>query len=104
MQELEPLSPKLSAHGSDTGDVAARSVQAGDDTSLDRVPGCVEDDRNRRGQSFGCEYRWLAACCDDGAAPPADQIGREFQQLIILISRPAVFNRDVAAFGVTRFA
>src|SRR5262245_29743818 len=37
MQEAEPLRPKLLRHGEDTGDVAARLIEAGDETDLDWI-------------------------------------------------------------------
>ena len=47
-----------------------------------------------------------AACCrrgDDGD-PTADQVGRQFRQAIVVIVRPAVFDRHVAALDVAGFA
>ena len=41
----------------DAGRVAARPVEAGDKTKLDRVVADDEDDRNRRGRSLGRERR-----------------------------------------------
>src|SRR5262249_15055823 len=46
MQEPQPLGTKLGIHGADTGDVAARLIEAGDETSLDRVAAHAEDDWN----------------------------------------------------------
>ena len=104
VQEPEPLCRELHIHGADTGDVAARPVEAGDETSLDRVAAGAEDDRNCRGRGFGRECRWHAARCGDDGHPAADQIGRQFRQSIVLTLCPAVFDRDVLAFDVAGFA
>ena len=49
--------PGLHGHEADTGDVAARPVEAGDKTSLDRVETTAEYNRNGRGRRFGRERR-----------------------------------------------
>ncbi len=38
MQETEPLGSEFHVHGTDPGDVTARPIEAGDETSLDWVP------------------------------------------------------------------
>ena len=55
MQESQPLGSNLSGQKIDAGRVAARPGKAGDQTKLDRVLRDAEDDRNRRGGSFGRE-------------------------------------------------
>jgi hypothetical protein len=57
-------------------EVAAWSVQAGDDTKLDRITGEPEHDRNGRGRRLGSEYCREAS--DRNHSDVAlDQIGRE---------------------------
>src|SRR5262249_14180474 len=53
VQEAKLLGRKFKAHGDDASDVTARLVEASDETSLDRVPTDLEDDRNCRGRSLG---------------------------------------------------
>ena len=49
MQEPKPLCPKLHHHEADTGDVAARPIDAGDKAAFDRVVAAREDDRDCTG-------------------------------------------------------
>src|SRR5262245_58083217 len=88
----------------DTGDVAARLVEAGDETSLDRIEAAAEDDRNGRGRGFGRECRRYEVWRDDDGYPAADQIGRQFRQPIIVIVRPEVFDGHVLALDIASFA
>src|SRR5215471_6560921 len=104
MQEPEALGRKLHVHADDTGDVAARPTEACDHTGLDRVAAEAEDDWNRSGRGFGRERRGDATRRCDDSHRAARQIGRQFRQSIIVIVRPAVFDRDVAALGVAGFA
>src|SRR5262249_45033938 len=48
MQQSKLLCPKLRRDEGDTGDVAARPVETGDEAELNRVAGAYEDDRDRR--------------------------------------------------------
>src|SRR5215831_1126156 len=87
----------------DTGDVAARPVEAGDEIFPDRVaPGC-EDDWYRRGCGFGrnCRQRVVRS---DHCHLTAYQIGCEVGESIILVVRPAIFDRHILVFDVPGFA
>src|SRR6516225_4808405 len=53
VQKTEPLRGNIYIHKSDTSNVAARSIQAGDEASLDRIASSAENDRNRHGRSLG---------------------------------------------------
>src|SRR5262245_53805235 len=103
MQNSEPLGPNLRTHGTDTGDVAARSVQAGDEAKLDRVAAGAEDDRNCRGAGFGGERGWCSTGTDDDGNAATDQIGRQFRQPLGFIVRPSVFDLYVATLGEADF-
>ena len=48
MQQSKLLCPKLSNDKRDTGDIAARPVEAGDEAELKRVAAAMVDDRDRR--------------------------------------------------------
>jgi hypothetical protein len=104
MQEPKPLSPKVLAYLVDAGDVAARSVEARNETVLNRVIAGPEDDRNGRGRGLGGESRRAPRCDNDGHST-ADQIGRQFLQPFC--SRAvceAVFDGHVPAFDKAGFA
>ena len=53
MQQSKLLCPKLSNDKRDTGDVAARPVETGDEAELNRVSAACEDDRDRRSRRLG---------------------------------------------------
>ena len=54
MQQPKLLCPKRRINEGDTGDVAARPVEAGNEAELDRVTAACEDDRDRRSRRLGC--------------------------------------------------
>src|SRR5262245_6119144 len=99
MQNSEPLGPNLRTHGTDTGDGAARSIQAGDEAKLDRIAARAEDDRNCGAAGFGGERGWSSTGSDDDGSAATDQIGRQFRQPLGFIVRPSVFDLYVAALG-----
>jgi len=75
--QLQPLCDQ--AELGDAGDVAARPVEARDQTQLDRVGARAEDNRNCRGRPLGCERGVGATDRGDGGDPAIDQLGRQFQ-------------------------
>ena len=50
---FSPCCSKLSNDKRDTGDIAARSIETGDEAELDRVAAAYEDDRDRRSRRLG---------------------------------------------------
>ena len=62
MQQSRAASATSSAvESGDAGNVAARPVEAGDQTVLDRIAAGLEHDRNRRGRRLGGKGRSGAA-------------------------------------------
>jgi hypothetical protein len=53
MKELQLLRPQLHGQIGGAREVAARSIEAGDQSKLDRVAPSGKDDRNRRGHRLG---------------------------------------------------
>jgi hypothetical protein len=53
MQQPKLLCSKLSKDNRDTGDIAARPVETGDEAELDRVAAAYEDDRDLRSRRLG---------------------------------------------------
>ena len=101
-QEPEPLCSKLVVHETDTGDVASRPVEACNGTLFDRVSADEEDDRNRCGRLLGRNYRIRSR--HNHADLPANELGRQRRQSIILVFRIAILDRHVPAFDVAHFA
>src|SRR5262245_10718143 len=104
MQEPEPLCRKLHVHSANTGDIAARPVEAGNETFLNRVSAAHEDNRNCRGCGFSSESRRYTARCGNDCDLAAYQIGCQFPQLIVFKVRTAVFNRHIPALDIASFA
>jgi hypothetical protein len=57
MQQPKLFCPKRRGNEGDTGDVAARPVEAGDEAELDRIASAYEDDRDRRSRRLGYNCR-----------------------------------------------
>src|SRR3954471_17616371 len=103
MQESQPLGPNLSGQKIDAGCVAARPGKAGDQTKLDRVLRDAEDDRNRRGGSFGREGTIAEAGCSDHGHTTADELSHERWQAVVLAVQPVVLDHHVLALDVASF-
>ena len=103
MQQPKQLCPKLRPHEADTGDIAARPVEAGDEAEFDRVAAAYEDDRDRRSRRLGCNCRG-GVVRGDHCHLTAYQIGCEVGQSIVLVLRPAILDRHVPALDVAGLA
>src|SRR5262249_23088749 len=71
--------------------------EGGDRTTSAGVGSDDESNRRRRGCGFACLCRRNAAPYDRGDLP-VHEIGRQSQQPILLIIRPAILDGDVFAF------
>src|SRR5262245_1255279 len=101
-QEPQSLRPQLRGEHVHPGGVAARPVEAGDQTKCDRVAAAGKDNRNFCGRRLGGN-RGSRSRCDDHVDLPANQISRERRQLIIFTLGPAVLDSHVAALDVAHF-
>jgi hypothetical protein len=77
------------------GRIAARPIEAGDQTQPDRIIAGNKDDRNGRSGRLGGESRRGAAGRNDQRDLAANQIGRQCRQAVGLTFRRAVFDGDV---------
>ena len=100
VQKRRPASRIKKAHARQ---IAARTVEAGDESELDRVTTVGKDDRRRRSRRLGRERRDRAAGRKD-SRPPVDEPNRPLvPAAIVLTVRPAVFDRYVLALDVAVF-
>ena len=97
VQQPEQLGRQGSNDKDDARDVAARSVEACDQASSDRIGSHDEYDRRRRGCGFDC-VRHPTARPNYRGHLPADEISRQSRQPIWLIVRPVILDGDVLAF------
>src|SRR3954469_16964542 len=77
-------------------------IEAGDEAVLDRITVGAEHDRDAAGRALGGERSLDSSGRDDDIHFAADKIGRQPREPLQLTLRPAVFESDVATFGVAR--
>jgi hypothetical protein len=103
-QKSKPLSVKLPIQERGAGDIAARTVEAGNETQLNRVITDAKDDRNCRGRSFGRDRSRRAAGCRNHRHLASDQISGKFRQSIVFTLCKAGVDREIAALDKAHFA
>jgi len=87
-----------------TRDIAARTVETGHESKLDRVCANSEYNPNGRGGSLGRKSGGGCINCGDYAHSIANQLSRQSRQSIVVVVGPSVFNYQVPALDVTDFA
>jgi hypothetical protein len=97
------LRPKLTNQPSHAREIAARSIQGGDQTGLDRIGADAEDDGDGGCCRLGGQRRSSGECTDHRHLT-AYKIGRHRRHSIILTFRPAIFDRYVPTFDVAGLA
>jgi hypothetical protein len=70
-------------------------AQASNKSGLNRVDRYRKDNRNGRRRRFGRRSRRSAAGRDNYGDLAMDQFGRQYRQSIVLVFRPAIFDRYV---------
>jgi hypothetical protein len=98
-KQFQPLSHHFTCKKIDSGEVASRSVEAGDKTSFYWIVADAEDYRDRRGCCLCCKRRSGTGARHDDGDPPSNQVGCEFGQASQLIVGPAVYDRYVLALN-----
>jgi hypothetical protein len=85
-------------------DIAARPIEVGNDTSLDRVGADREHDGNRRRHRFGRECGWSTAVRNGGyqCNPTLNEFGRKCRKPTVLIISPAGIKRHIVTIDETR--
>src|SRR5262245_65381998 len=102
-RQLKSLPAETRANEGDAGDVAARPVKARDETSLDRIERCDEDNGHCRGRGLRRE-RCGRSQRRDQVHPSVHKIGRKCGQSIVLTIRQALLDHyvptnDIACLG-----
>jgi hypothetical protein len=104
MQQAQPLGAQLRRHVVDAGNIAARAAEACHDTGLHRVSAGGKYVRNGGGRGLRGESSCRADRCDDHRHRTPHQIGRQVREPTVVAVRPAEFDYDVAALGITDFS
>ena len=103
VQKCQPLRIQLSREKIDPRQVSARPGEAGDETELDRVFADAEDDRDRRGRSFGRKRSRVAGWRGDNGHATTHEFSHERRKAIELALQPVVLHRYVLALEVAGF-
>jgi hypothetical protein len=103
-QKLQPLCHGLGSDQRYAGDIAARSIEAGDEPETYGVAADHEHDRNGRSRRLCRADRRSAGSRDDNGYLSVDEISCQPWEPIVLTVRIAVLDPHVAALGITSFA
>ena len=87
----------------DPSRVVARPGKAGDQTKPDRVFADAEDDRDRRGGSFGRQGASAEAGCRDHGHAAVDEVSHDRGQAVVMAVQPVVLDHHVLALEVASF-
>src|SRR5262249_35429268 len=99
MQEPQPLGDSLLVKKIECGRSADRPREARNKTHPHRVLANAEDDRDRRGRSFGRKRGSIGERCYY-SHKTAYEIGHEHRQAIVSAIKPVVLNHYVLALDV----
>ena len=100
---MPAASLQLSREKIDPRQISARPGEARDQTELDRVFADAEDDRDRRGRSFGHLGSMVARWRGDNGHATTHEVSHERRKAIELALQPVVLHRYVLALDVAGF-
>src|SRR5262245_51191170 len=103
VQERKPLRPELHANVVDSGRIAARSIETGNEADLHRVRADDENDGNCRRCRFCGECRRSAYRRHDHSHTSLDQIGSQCRKGLIASFGPTIVDRRILAVDVSGF-
>jgi hypothetical protein len=103
VQKPEPFGGEVGHEKIDSGRVAARPVEAGDETKLDRVHSNAKDDRDRRGRGLGRERRRVAAGRGNERHAAAHEVGHQLRQPIVSAAEPVILHGDILTIDIAGF-
>jgi hypothetical protein len=98
MKQFKSLRQDRSLDDADAGDVASRSVDAGDKTDFHRIAAAAfKDDWNCGGRGPGRQRRPVAAGREDCGHGPTNQLRRKSRQQVVVTFRVAIIDHYVLA-------
>src|SRR5262245_3776792 len=103
VQQFQSLRLEFLPQRGHARDVAARSVQAGDQAELHRITPGREDDRDRRGCALCRDCSEHLTGRGNHCHLSTDQVRSQSRQPVVLLLCPAIFDRDVSAFDIAGF-
>lgn len=104
MQELYALRINLCAKRGCTGDIATRMIKACDQSKGDRVGTHFEYDWNCRCRRFRRQPSGHPSRYGNHVDLPTDKIGNQCRHAFVVALRPAIFDRNIAAFLIACLA
>src|SRR5262245_13581630 len=102
-KELEALAGKIGGQNRQAGDVAAGSRKAGDEAGADGISHHRGHDRNDRRSLLGRDDRRGCIGDNDIDLEP-DELRRDLRHVLAAAFRPAILDRDGAAFDPPELA
>jgi hypothetical protein len=99
-EQLEPLWYQFIIEQAHTREVTAWTVEARDETKLDRVAPSNKDDRKFRCSDLCCKRRINTTDCGDDTDRTANEIGGECRQPIVVTLCPTVLDGDIQAIDI----
>ena len=103
MQQFQPLWSHFGIEVGDAREIAARMIEACDKADFNRIQADHENYRDVTRCRFGRQRHRAAACNEHGYAA-VNQLHCQIRQSLVFVIRPAVFDSDIAIFGVAGLA
>jgi hypothetical protein len=103
VQKCQPLGGDLPGEKIDPRQVSPRPGEASGETELDGVFADAEDDRDRRGRSFGGKRSSVAGGRGDNGDTTTHEVSHERRKAIELALQPMVLHGYVLALEVAGF-
>jgi hypothetical protein len=104
VQYLQPFRPYLHVECCHARDIAARSAKATDKSLCDWIGSGGENNWNCPRRCFSSQRRRVAAGGGNQGYLPANQIGRQFRQSIVLTIGRAILDSYILAIDAAGFA
>src|SRR5262245_47379414 len=100
MQEPQPFGTNFTEEKIEPGRIAARPGEVRDETYFCWVFGDAEDDRDRRGSSFGRKRSRGVAGRGDNVHAASDEVRHQRRQATVLALKPMVLDRYVLTLDI----
>src|SRR5262245_13010608 len=100
MQEPQPFGTNFTEEKIEPGRIAARPGEVRDETYSCWVFGDAEDDRDRRGSSFGRKRSRGVAGRGDNVHAASDEVRHQRRQATVLSFKPMVLDRYVLTLDI----
>src|SRR5438132_935058 len=101
VNKLQPLRPEFPVQQCHAGQVLGRPTKGSHETKFPRITADFEDDRNCGSSCLCCDSTWRCYRGKDGDTT-LNKVGCHRWQPVIMIFRPAILKRQVAALRISQ--